>query len=339
MLDKASGKDLADPANPLGVLEYVVERPWGMSAWVIAEAKERHYPLPVQSLRHTQKGPHQAVIEAKLKIVGSDVTVTYTLKAGQPWLEIGIQVHWVEIGTKEAGVPKLLMRFPLALADAKGLYEIPFGAIARDLNKGEEVPALQWVDVTGRQGRAGRTGAAAGCAIANDSKYGFSLDGSILRATLIRSTYDPDPIPEVGDHTIRFAVMPHANRPATADLVRLGASFNHPLHVVATNVHAGTLPAAAQAVDSVAPDGIVLSSLKKAEDADGFVFRLYETAGKATTAKVALSPTLLGKVDEVVEVDLLERPAAKSAAGKAAGGFSVKVPAFGIASVRVTFLR
>lgn len=105
MLDKASGKDLADPANPLGVLEYVVERPWGMSAWVIAEAKERHYPLPVQSLRHTQKGPHQAVIEAKLKIVGSDVTVTYTLKAGQPWLEIGIQVHWVEIGTKEAGVP------------------------------------------------------------------------------------------------------------------------------------------------------------------------------------------------------------------------------------------
>lgn len=336
LLDKRSGRDLADPANPLGVLEYVLERPWGMSAWVIASAQERQYPLQVHSLRQTHAGPFQAVVEAKLKVRSSDVTVTYTLKAGEPWLEIAVQARWVEIGTKENGCPKLLMRFPVAVEGAKGLYEIPFGAIQRDLNKGEEVPALRWLDVAGRQGGAGRSGSVAGCAIANDSKYGYSLDGSLLRATLIRSSYEPDPIPEVGDHTIRFAVMPHAARPEVADLVRFGAGFNHPLQVVATDVHAGRLAAADKAV-AVSPGSVVLSSLKKAENGDGFVFRVQETAGKAAVAKVMLSPALLGKVGDVVEVDLLERPVAKSSAGKVAGGFSVKVPAYGIASVRVTF--
>ena len=336
LLDKTTGKDLADPANPLGVLEYVLERPWGMSAWVIAPAQERQYPLQVHSLRSTQNGPFQAVVEAKLKVQNSDVTVTYTLKASQPWLEITVQTRWVEIGTKDKGCPSLLMRFPLTLADARGLYEIPFGAIERDLNKGEEVPALRWVDVTGKAAvQAGR--AAAGCAVANDSKYGYSLDGSTLRATLIRSTYEPDAIPEVGDHAIRFAVMPHAARPATGDLVRLGAAFNHPLQVVATNVHTGALAADDEAVSAVTPDSVIISSLKKAEDGEDFVVRMQETAGKPVTVKVSLSPVLLGKVKEVVEIDLLERPVAKGSAAKAAGGFSVKVPAFGIASVKVTF--
>jgi alpha-mannosidase len=338
LLDKKSGRNLVDAANPLGVLEYVLERPWGMSAWVIAPLQECLYPVQAYSLRNTQQGPFQATVEAKLKVKDSHVTVTYSLKAGQPWLEVAVQAHWVEIGTKEKGAPGLRMRFPLALADAKGLYEIPFGSIERDLNQGEEVPALRWVDITGQTagGRAGAGANAAGCAVANDSKYGYSLDGSTLRATLIRSSYDPDPIPEVGDHTIRFAVMPHAARPATADLVRFGAAFNHPLQVVATDVHKGDLKAGEQGVE-VTPGNVVLTSLKKAESGEGFVLRFQETAGKAATVQVSPSAALLGRVLGAVEVDLLERPVAKGSAVKAAGGFRVKIPAFGIASVLVTF--
>ncbi len=343
LLDKASGRDLADPASPLGVLEYVLERPWGMSSWVIAPPQQREYPLAVQSLKHTLAGPYAAAVEAKLKVNDSDLTVTYTLKAGQPWLEIDVQARWVEIGSREKGCPSLLMRLPLAIDQARGLYEIPYGSIERDLNAGEEVPALRWVDVTGqargaRSGRGGRAAAAvAGCAVANDSKYGYSLDGSILRATLIRSSYEPDPIPEVGDHRIRFAVMPHADRPAVADLVRFGAGFNHPLQVVATDVHKGRLSSAAEGVSVVRPDNVVLAAIKKAETGDAVIFRLHETQGKAATARLDLSPTLLGKVAEAVEVDLLEQPVSKGSATRTAKGFSVKIPASGIASVKVTF--
>lgn len=350
LLDKASGRNLADPAKPLGVLEYVVERPYGMSAWVIGDMQEVAYPLQVKSLRDIPQravdASLQASVEAQLKVRNSDVTVTYTLKAGQPWLEIAVQVRWVEIGTKDSGAPGLRMRFPMAVEDAKGLYEIPFGSIERDMNHGEEVPALRWVDVTGKAasgatgrqsgGAASRRAGQAGCAIANDSKYGYSLDGNTLRATLIRSTYDPDPIPEVGDHTIRFAVMPHATRPATADLVRFGAAFNHPLQVVATDVHEGELKPTAEML-TVAPDNVVLTSLKKAEGQEAFIIRFQETSGKATTAKVRLSSALLGRISDVVEVDVLERPVGKSSAAKSGDGFSVKVAGFGIAGVRLTF--
>jgi alpha-mannosidase len=271
---------------------------------------------------------------AKLKINQSAITLTYTLRAGQPWIEISVQVRWLERGGPDIGTPSLKMRFPLALAGAKGRYEIPFGSIERNLNEGQEVPALRWADVTGKA--AGRQGLA-GCALLNDSKYGHALAGSMLTLTLLRSTYDPDPLPEIGDHTIRMAVAPHGTALPVGDLVRMGAAFNHSLIAVPTDVHKGRLPAAAAAIaDEVTPN-VILSGLKKAEDDESLIFHLFETAGKKTVAKVALSAAVLGVLADAVEVDLLERPVADSSARLTKGGFSVTVPAHGIAAVKVSF--
>ncbi|MBE3070774.1 MAG: hypothetical protein IMZ66_11125, partial [Planctomycetes bacterium] len=227
LLDKATGRNLASPDAPTALIEYLVERPRGMTAWVIGDPKERRCPLALDTFDPGLTGPYVGSMVAKLKINDSTVKVTYALKAGQPWLDITVEAHWIEIGTPETGVPGLRMRLPLALAGAKARYEIPFGSIARTENHGEEVPALRWADVTGRT----TDGKAAGCALLNDSKYGHSLDGSTLRLTLIRSSYDPDPLPEIGDHTIRMGLVPHGKDLAAADLVRLGAGLNHPLLV------------------------------------------------------------------------------------------------------------
>ena len=335
LLDKATGVDLAVPADPAAILEYYLERPHGGTAWVIGDIQARQCPLALEALALDLKGPHLATLVAKLKVKDSSATITYALKAGQPWLDVAVQVRWLERGGPEIGVPMLRMQFPLALAAAKGRYEIPFGSIERDLAAGEEVPALRWADIAG-QAAEGRD--EAGCTLLNDCKYGHSLTGSTLRLTLIRSTYDPDPLPEIGDHAIRMALVPHGRALATADLVRLGAGFNHPLLVIATDVHAGRLPAAASAV-SAAPANVVISSVRQALDAGGLIFHLYETAGKAAAAKVALDPALVGEAAEAVEVDFLERPAANSSAKVARGGFSVSVPAHGIAAVKVVFAK
>jgi alpha-mannosidase len=332
LLDKTTGRDLADRSNPLGVLEFVLERPRGMSAWIIGSALSRRSRLEVRSLERLWNGPHAASVAAKLRVENSDVTITYTLKATQPWLEILVETTWLERGSRESGTPSLRMLFPLDLQEATGRYEIPFGSIQRDLNAGQEVPALRWVDVAGRNG-----GTAAGCCLMNDSKYGHSLNGSTLGLTLIRSSYEPDPLPEIGEHVIRLAVAPHGKDLAVSDLVRMGASFNHPLLVVSTDVHGGRLPAAGSAATSVAPGNVILSSVKKAEDEDAIVFRLYDTAGKTSAAKVTLDAALFGRPEEAQEVDLLERPVEKSTARTTSGGFSVSVPGHGIASVLVKF--
>ena len=334
LLDKATGLDLASRADPAAILEYYLERPHGGTAWVIGDIQVCEYPLELTSLALDLKGPYVATLVAKLKVKDSSATITYALKAGQPWLDITVQVRWLERGGPEIGVPMLRMRFPLALAGAKGRYEIPFGSIERDLVHGEEVPALRWADVTGTAA-AGK--AAAGCTLLNDCKYGHSLDGSTLRLTLIRSSYDPDPLPEIGDHTIRMALVPHGKAPAAGALVRLGAAFNHPLLVVATDVHGGRLPSQAAAISAEVAANVVISSVRKAEDDEALIFHLYETDGRKTVAKVALNSAILGRPTDAVEVDLLERPLAESSVKVAGDGFAVTVPARGIAAVKVAF--
>ncbi|MFB3893812.1 MAG: alpha-mannosidase [Phycisphaerae bacterium] len=333
LVDKATGRDLACPRAPMAVLEYVVERPRGMTAWVISDLDGHLRPVTVTSVEMTAKGPHLASVEVKMKLGDSTAAVVYTLKAGSQCLEIALTVNWLERGSRETGTPNLRMAFPLPLEEASARYEIPFGAIERNQNAGQEVPALRWADVTGRLMKGGEPG---GCALLNDCKYGHSLDGSVLRLTLLRSSSDPDPLPEVGQFNMKMALFPHGEEPAAADLIRMAAAFNHPLQVIATDVHGGKLPPTAAGL-SVEPANVVISSVKKALDGDGIIIRMFETEGNACTAGVTLDKDLLGSPAQAVEVDLLERPVADSTATCTKDGFSVELPAHGIASVRLTF--
>ena len=332
LVHKASGADLAGETEPLALLEYILERPRGMSAWTLGDAKDRCSPLAVESLGFAARGPHMAAFEVKHKINDSRVTVTYTLGAGEPWLGVELKVNWLERGTSETGVPQLALRLPTGLRDAHASYEVPFGSIAREQNHGEEVPALRWAHVTGKL--AG--GKKAGLALLNDCKYGHSLDGATLRLTLVHSTYEPDPLPEYGEQTIRLGLAPHGGSRGAAELIRLGARLNHPLQVVASDAHKGDLPAAMDGV-SVAPGGVVLSSVRRAMNADALIFHLLETKGRDANAKVTLDAKLFGSPSDAVEVDFLERQVDESTAKVTSGGLVVKIPAMGIAAVKVTF--
>jgi len=334
LIDKQSGLDLADPAHPLAVLEYLIERPTGGSAWTRNTPWSPASAPRVGSLRPGKKGPHIASVVMKGAVADSNVKLEYVLKAGCPWLELRLEVEWREIGGKEKGIPALQIRFPFNVEDARARYEVPYGSIERSLKDGEEVPALRWADITGKAPDGAR---AAGCALLNDCKYGHSLDGSALRLTLIRSSYDPDPLPEVRNHEIRMALLPHDGTMSIADMVRRGAAFSHPLQVIATDVHEGDLPACAAAIRSVEPDNVVLATLKGCEDGDGVICRLYNLSEQDSTARVVLDEQLLGIPAEAVEVDMLERPLPDSSAEATSDGFSVRVPPNGIAGVKLTY--
>jgi alpha-mannosidase len=304
----------------------------------------------MMSMEPSAKGPHVASVVGKFKLNDSTLTVTYSLKVGQPGLEVAVTGQWLERGGPDIGTPTLRIQFPLAVDDAQATYEVPFGSIARTLNRGEEVPTLRWADVTGTPAKSDTAAEAAGsrsrlgCAVLNDCRSGHSLTGSMLRVTLVRSTFAPDPLPEIGEHVSNFALVPHSGAMAVGDLVRLGAAFNLPMQVVATDVHAGRLGPAGQAVVSVGPANVVLTGVKKAEPAadetansarPAVIFRFQETAGRAAVAKLQLDPALFGAPSEAVETDLLERPLAESSAKLSGQSLTVRVPAFGIASVKV----
>jgi len=308
----------------------VVERPRDMSAWVIGDTMSRTQPLVLHTLA-VESNPYVATLVAKAKVRDSDLTVRCSLKAGEPWLGVEVEARWLERGGPETGTPQLRMVFPTRLEGAKARYEIPYGSIVRSLAKGEEVPALRYADAFGTIG-----GRPAGLLLLNESKHGHSLEGSALALTLLRSSYEPDPLPEIGTHSMQMALVPHGGTLSVAEMTRLAAAFNHPLQVVSTDVHSGRLAPAAPGLATVTPAEVVLGAVKKAEGDGSIVFRLVETAGKACTARLELS-SLFGTATAAEEVDFLERPVTKGSARLASGAVMVDVPAHGVASVRVRF--
>ena len=85
--------------------------------------------------------------------------------------------------------------------------------------------------------------------------------------------------------------------------VRRGFEYNYPLTAVVTSAHPGSLPAE-HSFASVTPANVVLTAVKKAEDAKGLVFRAYEWAGKESTAEFHVPPGATG----ATVTNMMEKP-------------------------------
>jgi alpha-mannosidase len=186
--------------------------------------------------------------------------------------------------------------FPLAVTSDHATYEIPYGAIERTTlrtNSWEkaqfEVPAQQWADLSGPGADGKGNGAIHGLSVINDSKFGYDDAGNVLRLTLLRSPKWPDPDADMGHHHFHYALYPHAGTLKEAQTVRHGWEYNYPLTAVVTTAHPGPLPASHSFV-SVSPDNVVLTAVKKAEDSNALIFRVYEWAGKSSTVEFHVPP-------------------------------------------------
>jgi len=206
-------------------------------------------------------------------------------------------------------------------------YEIPFGSIqrydhtltndpqeklahpAREWEPADrtkfEVAAQRWVDVTDRSGSYG-------ISLLNDSKYGFSFQGNTLRMGIVRgprrgypdtpeSWSDQSDDPIVGIHRVGYSVVPHRGDWRAANTARRAIEFNAPLLVRIEPAHPGKT-AAPLATMVVEPENVVVEAMKKAEDSDEFIIRMYETFGKASESVLSFGR----RPSSVRETDMLE---------------------------------
>ncbi len=339
LVDKRTGHDLVSPDNPASVLEYGIERPHSMNSWAIDHAHDLKAPT-CTGMRRVGNGPYIAALEVTFTVAASEFTVTYELRQGDPRLHIRIRSTWREIGSPTVGVPFIRLAIATTLAEAKLTCEIPFGSRERSFNAGEEVPGLQWGllqgKVTDKQSTAG-----AGLLLLNDSKYGHALETiqgmSTLRLNLIRSTYDPDPLPEVGQHVINVALMPVSGEVTIPEAVRAGRAFNHPVRVVGTSRHTGRLPAAGHLLQ-VEPAALTVLAIKRPESGvDALILRLNNPTGIDLQVSVKAGSALGRLLSSGQLVDVMEQPIPGSALLKpeSIGVLRVTVPAFGLCSLRV----
>jgi alpha-mannosidase len=204
-----------------------------------------------------------------------------SLDAGADFVRVDNTVDWHETHVL------LKAAFPLAATSAKATYEIPFGSIERTTTRDNswekakfEVPAQRWADLGDEH---------QGVSILNDSKYGYDAVGNTLRLTLLRSPTWPDPDADRGVQHFTYAIYPHAGTWKQAETVRRGYELNEPLMAQQVMPHTGTLPAE-HSWGSVENRNVTLTAVKKAEDADALVYRMYEWAGTASEVKLHVAP-------------------------------------------------
>lgn len=328
--DKKSKIDIISPEQQVPMLEYALERPRHGSAWMIDYADHAEAP-EIRKISCTATGPYKIAVQVEARHRQSKFTVTYEIQENNPKVNINVKTTWLEPGSPEIGCPSLRMPFAVNLEAAKAKYEIAFGAVERDLNSDQEVPALNWANVSGMQNKK-----QAGCLLLNDCKYGHALDKNVLRISLLRSTYEPDPNPDLGAHEINLALVPYSEKMSDAEASRIGLNFNRPIKTVGTDVHKGKLPATDKMIE-ISADNVVFSGIKKAEQGNALILRLYETEGQNKDVTISLSEKVFGKIKSVTAVDFMERPIDGKKVVCKAESVKVAVKKYEIISLKVNF--
>ncbi|HEY3185137.1 MAG TPA: glycoside hydrolase family 38 C-terminal domain-containing protein, partial [Gaiellaceae bacterium] len=272
VVDRATGREtLAAPGNRLELYD---DRPVNFDAWDIDpfHLETRRDCDPADSWQVVTSSPLRAEIAFERQIGdASTMRQVVRLDAGSRRLEFRTEVGWHE-------EHKLLkVCFPLDVRARTATYEMPFGFAERPTHYSTsfdraryEVPGHRWADMSEH---------GFGAALLTDSKYGYSAYGNELRISLLRAPKSPDPEADMGRHEFAYALLPHAGGWRDAGVVAEGIRFNAPLR---------SCSGAQGSFASVDDANVVLDTIKRAEDADDLVLRLYEAHGGRGVARLRL---------------------------------------------------
>jgi alpha-mannosidase len=265
---------------PLGAIanqfEAFEDRPMNWDAWDIdIFYDDKMWTAdPATSIRLVEAGPLHATLEIKRRILHSSYVQRISLSYNSPRLDIETKINWTERHIL------LKVAFPVDILAPQATYEIQWGNVQRPTHRNTswdwarfETCAHKWVDLS--EGGYG-------VSLLNDCKYGHDIHDNVMRLSLLRSPTYPDPTADQGEQTFTYSLLPHDGN---WDERTIGAAYalNDPLivHTVEKqrSFTAGTSKSAEQAISliNVANPNIVIETIKRAEDGNGIIVRLYES--------------------------------------------------------------
>lgn len=292
------GRELVRPGQTLNSLQAFDDRPANFDAWDIDQGYEEK-PLPVSGavVAVEETGPLRATLCITRTIGTSTVTQHMSLYRDLPRVDFRTAIVWRERHVL------LKAAFPLDLRSRFATSNVQYGAVERPTHRNTswdqarfETVAHQWIDLS--EGDYG-------VSVLNDGRYGHDVRDNVLRITLLRSPTWPDPEADQGEHEITYSLYPHMHDWREGGAVEAAYAINRPLRLVQTG--SGDAESTADVCGWLMmsePSGVVIGALKRAEDGDGIIVRVYESCGNRCAARVRCVRT----VPTVEECDLLERP-------------------------------
>jgi alpha-mannosidase len=119
-----------------------------------------------------------------------------------------------------------------------------------------------------------------GVSLLNDCKYGHDIRDNVMRITLLRSPVMPDPMADFGEHEFKYSLYPHVGS-WNEETQREAYLLNDPIVVYRSKVagQKSNISCLPSLVTCDSPN-VIIETIKRAEDGDGIIVRLYESQRK-----------------------------------------------------------
>ena len=280
VFDGEAGREvLAGRANALWAY---TDKPRNWEAWDVEEGYEAEgEEILAENVELVEDGPLRASVRVTRRWGGSEIVQTYRLLSGSRRLDVETWIDWHE--------RRVLLRalFPLNVRSHEATSETMFGAQRRPTHGNTgwdvarfEVSAHRFCDLS----EPGY-----GVALMNDGKYGHSAKGNVLGVSLLRSPLYPDPLADEGEHRFSYSLFPHPGDWTQAGVTREAFALNSPL----VPIEGGGAPEESSFVEA---EGLELApaGLKRSEDGEAVILRLYEPHGARGPARLRFPGGLKG---------------------------------------------
>lgn len=286
---------LTEGSMQLACLEDI-HNPWGIKQrW---EAKRRDFQLlsnhaaseycglkekVIPAVRVIEDGAARTTVEAVFGLEASRAYVRYKLPKQGDGFEVEVGVHFME---KEHSL-KLMFQTPDGEKKFHG--QIMFGR--EELKKGQETVSQKWCMVGDENNSV---------AVINNGTHGADLLDNELGITLLRSAgYTASdfvmgkalqeeqwaPRMEQGERFYKFYVQGGTTEEMNKNIDRMAQQFNEqPYGFSYCPPGEGEPVECFMKIDN---PRVMVSAIKRSEDSNGYIVRLYEGSGEATTAMVA----------------------------------------------------
>jgi alpha-mannosidase len=243
-----------------------------------------------------EQGPARATVRVVHRFRDSEFIQDISLIAGVPRVDVEISMDWHErCAFLKAG-------FPVNVSSTKVAAEIPYGVIERQ-QTGNEMVMGKWVDISE---------ANYGIAILNNGRNGFDAKDNLIRLSVIRGPWGPDPRADEGEHSFGYSIYPHRGGWKDGKVEFQALAFNSPLLALQEPAHAspqeqwagkqGGLPEAYSFIKTES-DHVVLYAMKQMEgfyDTDA-ILRFFECEGREGDVSIQLPRSV-----RAVETNMLE---------------------------------
>lgn len=252
------------------VLEVYEDYPRAYDAWEITDyhVQKKWLADDVSSVKTIRNG-----IRIERNYMKSKIIQEITLNEKSKRIDFKTTVDWKE--------DHVLMKaaFPVDIHAMNARYDIQFGSIERPNHYNTpwdeakfEVCAHKWADISEH---------GYGVSLLNDCKYGYSVRDSIMRISLLKSATYPNEVADREVHEFTYSLYPHVGDFREGGTLREAYVLNQPIEAYEMPKTDGNLPEEFSLV-SADCENIVIETVKKAEEDDSVIIRMYESFDSKT---------------------------------------------------------